>query len=320
MDTEMTKEQESTVAKTPAEGEEEKLIPVIKYGPWPVQYKSRIPYDFNYYGDFYFASIAHRGERVKAINKARSGAACDKSGETDDRIVKNQRQGFFRFTDLPAEIRKLIFQLIASTILCFDPKSKTYYNHVIIGLGILWKYRYELCYGAGVEKFLEETSRSKPDLSPEEKARLRSEFVKRANDYVYIHQHHPNRDGNYLRVADEEESSRSTGNTWGAKLDWAYLEWIRGLANSALFSFAEGEGLLKILTNIRDLKVTKGFQVEIKGYTELDEDGYGLFRKAVQQFNFMWEPKIREALLPDVLRLQIPKTDRNHYLASRAGQ
>ncbi|TGO54785.1 hypothetical protein BCON_0102g00160 [Botryotinia convoluta] len=78
-----------------------------------------------------------------------------------------------------------------------------------------------------------------------------------------------------------------------------------------------GEGSMKISTNIRDLKVTKGFQVEINGYTELDEDGYEVYRKSDPQFKFTWEPKIREALLPDNLRLQRPETDRNNYLASR---
>ncbi|KAF7895332.1 hypothetical protein EAF00_007146 [Botryotinia globosa] len=390
--------------------EEETLIPVIKGAPSDVQYQSKIAFDFNYYGDFYFTPKTHRTIRRRDKRCAETGKALDNVVRRDDKIVSYQR-----FTDLPTEIRKLIFQLIASTLLCFDPKSKTYYNHVIIGIGVLWKYRYEWCFEGGVEKYLEETSRSKPDLSPDEKARLCSKFVKGANDFVYINQHHPNRDDNYLQVADEKENPRSTGNTWGAKLDWAYFEWIRGLANvsmqfrlelgsviwersriycrgdtkksalgqfltaspgitkgikelvidishehclhldrdrdeslqsfnrcfpalmelisqkldlecltlrligtkSALFSLAEGEGFFKILTSIRDLRVTKGFQFEIKGYTEIDDDGYCEFREADQQLNFIWEPKIREALLPDVLRPQIPKTDRNHYLASR---
>ncbi|KAF5869973.1 uncharacterized protein Bfra_010118 [Botrytis fragariae] len=347
----MTKKQESAIVKTPAESEEEKLIPMIMHSASPVPYQSRIPYDFNYYGDFYFASIAHREERLKAIHEARIGATCDNSGGTDDKIVTHQRQGLFRFTDLPAEIRKLIFQLIASTLLHFDPKSNIYSNHAVI-----------------------ET------------------------------------------VADEGESSRSIGNTWGPRLDWAYLEWVRVLANvsmqfrlefgsviwersqiyyydvtrksalghfltaspgitkgieelvinitleeclkwetssdesiqscnrrfqalielisqkldlecltlslsgtqSALFNLAEGEGSLKILRNIRDLKVTKGFQVEIRGYSELVEDGYDTYCGSDRQFKFTWEPKIREALLPNVLRPQRPKTDRNHYLASGA--
>ncbi|TGO37954.1 hypothetical protein BHYA_0085g00310 [Botrytis hyacinthi] len=299
MDMETTQKPESVVAKTPADGEEE------------------------------------------TIHKARSGAACDKSGGTYDRIVAYQRHGSFRFTDLPAEIRKLIFQLIASTFLHFDPESKMYSNHVIVGQYTPWKLR----------------------------------------------------DENYMRVADEEESSRSTGNTWGAKLGWAYLEWVRGSANVSMQFRLELSSIIwersriycrgdtkkpalghfltaspVITKGIKELVVdisledylhlerdnnesiqsyNGGFQALMElisqkfgleclmlrlsgtksalfnlaegeeGHTELDEDGYDLFRKADQQFKLTWEPKIREALLPDVLRPQTPKTDRNYYLEYR---
>ncbi|KAF7951368.1 hypothetical protein EAE96_006683 [Botrytis aclada] len=344
MDVEITQKPDSAVVDTPAESEEEKLILVSEHGPWPVQYKSRIPFDFNYYGDFYFASLANRQENRKAMRKAKIGTACDKSGGTDEKIVTYQRQDI---------------------------------------LDLEFETTFKICEDA--------------------------------NDYLYIHQDHPNRDVYYMRVCDVGDSSRSTGNTWGAKLDWAYLELVRRMANvsiqfrlelgsviwersrlycrgdikksalvhfltaspgmakgikelvidialeeclqwendsdesiksfkrgfqalmelisqkldldcltlklagtqSAIFNLAEGEGPMKILTNIRDLKVTKGFQVEIDGYTELDADGYVQDYKSDLGFKFIWEPKIREALLPDNLRPQRPETDRNDYLASR---
>ncbi|TGO54760.1 hypothetical protein BCON_0102g00170 [Botryotinia convoluta] len=88
MDMEITQKPESAVAKTPAESEEETLISVIMHSAWPIQYQSRIPYDFNYYGNFYFASMAHRGERLKAIHKTRIGAACVKSAKQVTRLLR----------------------------------------------------------------------------------------------------------------------------------------------------------------------------------------------------------------------------------------
>ncbi|TGO79251.1 hypothetical protein BELL_0039g00270 [Botrytis elliptica] len=423
MDTEITKKQESAVAKMPAEGEEETLIPVVSHGPRPLQYKSKVPYDFNYYGDFYFASRNHRRERIKELRSAKLGTAYDKSDEMGDRIVAYQRLAPFRFMDLPAEVRKIIFQLIASTFLDFDPKLKAHVNHIALGRYDPWIVHYRSCYSTGFEEFLKEEYPSK-HFSPEEKAKLYTEFVKDANDLVWTFKDHPNRNENYLQVVDVGESLNDNEHKSQEMLDWKYLDWFRKLANvsrqfrlelgstiwerskiycrgdkkvlvlgqfleaspgitkgirelvvsvsqlvehwddtcvenewdyimnkglhgtqatffqnfmevvsqnlnldfftlsiggpkSCIVDLAAGEGVMKVLTETRALKVTKGFRAEISSIHPENNDGKENARK-LAEFRIEWEPKITAALLPDVLRPQTPKTDRNHYLASRA--
>ncbi|KAF7951158.1 uncharacterized protein EAE97_002709 [Botrytis byssoidea] len=416
MDTEMTNKQESTVVKTPAEGKEEALIPVIMHGPRPLQYKSKVPYDFNYYGDFYFASSNHRRERVKEIRSAKLGTAYDNSGEMGDRIVVYQRLTPFRFMDLPAEVRKIIFQLIASIFLYFDPKLKAHVNRIALGRYDPWRVHYQSCYSTGFEEFLKEEYHSKHHFSPEEKAKLYPEFVKGANDIVWTHKDHPNRNENYLQIVDVGEPLNNDEHKSQERVHWKYLDWFRKLANvsrqfrlelgfiiwerskiycrgdkkilvlgqfleaspgitkgirelvvsifqlvehwddtsvedewdyimregnfmevvsqnlnldyltlsisgpkSSIIELAVGKGVMKVLTETRALKVTKGFHIEISSIHPENNDGNETARK-LAEFRIEWEPKITAALLPDVLRPQTPKTDRNHYLESRAKQ
>ncbi|KAF7918096.1 hypothetical protein EAE99_009083 [Botrytis elliptica] len=90
-----------------------------------------------------------------------------------------------------------------------------------------------------------------------------------------------------------------------------------GGPKSCIVDLAAGEGVMKVLTETRALKVTKGFRAEISSIHPENNDGKENARK-LAEFRIEWEPKITAALLPDVLRPQTPKTDRNHYLASRA--
>ncbi|TEY77404.1 hypothetical protein BOTCAL_0055g00120 [Botryotinia calthae] len=131
----ITQKLDSAVAKKSAESEEETLIPVIMDGPSAVHYQSRIPYDFNYYGDFYFASMSDRSKRLRDTRCAKIGTELDKSEEPDKNVGGYQKYdvldlevciaylvpkpGPLRFKDLPVEVRKIIFQLIASVIFHF---------------------------------------------------------------------------------------------------------------------------------------------------------------------------------------------------------
>ncbi|THV51893.1 hypothetical protein BGAL_0095g00090 [Botrytis galanthina] len=398
----------SAVAKMTAESKKETLTPVIMDDPPAVQYQSKIPFDFNYYGDFYFTSMTDRTMRLNHIRCAKTGMALDNVGRRDDKIVSYQRYnildlemyiaylicrpGPFRFMDLPIEVRTTIFHLIAS---------------ISIGRNAIWKFEYKETYGMGFEKYLENMSAFRRNFLPKQKAKQHSIFVEEANEFVYIHQDHPNRNGYYMENFNVDHASMPDSDF----LDWADLKWIRMLANvstqfrlelgsviwersriycsgdkdksalgqlleaspgiakglkelvieviymeysiwekgsdesmrsvneifsgliqlvsqklnleyltlrlvgtkSALVKLTEGEGPMKILTNIRDLKVTKGFQIEMSACLEISDNG----RELDPEFNIKWQPKVREALMPDNLRLQIPETDRNHYLASR---
>ncbi|KAF7935891.1 uncharacterized protein EAE98_002111 [Botrytis deweyae] len=415
----------SAVAKTTAKRKEETLTPVIMDGPPAVQYQSKIPFDFNYYGDFYFTSRTDHTMMFVARREAKIGRASDSVGRRDHKIVSYQRYnildlevyiaylicrpGPFRFMDLPIEVRTIIFQLIASVILYFDPKSKTYINSIAIG-GSNWKFEYKKTYGMGFAKWLENMCDFRRSFLPKKERKQHSKFIKEANEFVYIHHNHPNRNGYYMENFNINHATMPDSDF----LDWADLKWIRMLANvstqfrlelgsviwersriycngdkddlaldqlltacpgiakglkelvievaylqfsnwekssdesmrsvneifsdfvhlisqklnleyltiwlvgtkSALVKLTEGEGPMKILTNIRDLKVTKGFRIQMSACFEISDNGSR--SSPDPEFNIKWEPKVTAALLPDVLRPQTPKTDRNRYLESRA--
>ncbi|TGO25427.1 hypothetical protein BPAE_0080g00180 [Botrytis paeoniae] len=294
----------SAVAKTPADIKEETLIPMIMDGPSAVQYQSRIPFDFNYYGDFYFTS----------------------------------RPGPFRFMDLPTEVQTIIFQLIASVILYFDPESKIYVNSITIGhhasmpdseflhwaylkwirmlanvstqfrleLGsVIWERSRIYCNDDKDESALGQLLTASPGIAKGLKELVIEVIYQECS----------------IWEKGNDESIRSVNEIFSVliqpvsqKLNLEYLTMRLGVTKSALVKLAEGEGLMKILTKIRDLKVTKGFQIEMSGYGEISNDG----RELDPEFKIEWEPRVREALLPENLRLQTPETDRSHYLASRA--
>ncbi|KAF7884273.1 uncharacterized protein EAF02_004609 [Botrytis sinoallii] len=422
MDTEITKKQESAVAKTPAEGGEETLIPVISHGPRPLQYKSKVPYDLittEISTSLPIIIAGKESKKYEALNLERHMISLVK-WVTELLPIRTP----FRFMDLPAEVRKIIFQLIASTFLYFDPKLKAHVKHIALGRYDPWIVHYRSCYSTGFEEFLKKEYPSKPHFSPEEKAKLYTEFVKDANDLVWTFKDHPNRNENHLQVVDVEESLNNNEYKSQEMVDWKYLDWFRQLANvsrqfrlelgsiiwerskiycrgdkkvlvlgqfleastgitkgirelvvsvfqlvehwddtcvedewdyimneglhgtqatffqnfmevvsqnlnldyftlsiggpkSSIVDLAAGEGVMKVLTETRALKVTKGFRAEISSINPENNDGKENARK-LAEFRIEWEPKITAALLPDVLRPQTPKTDRNHYLESRA--
>ncbi|KAF7912969.1 uncharacterized protein EAF01_001990 [Botrytis porri] len=203
----------------PAERKEETLTPVIMDGPPAIQYQSRIPFDFNYYGDFYFTSMTDRAIRIREIRFAKTGRAIHKPGRRGGKMVSYQRTGPFRFMDLPTEVRTITFQLLASVILHLDPESKTFINSISIGRGSIWKSEYKETYGMGFEKWLENMDAFRRQFLSKKEAKQYSVFVKEANEFVYIHEDHPNRNGYYMGNFNVDHASMPDSDF----LDWVDL-------------------------------------------------------------------------------------------------
>lgn len=214
-------------------------------GTSAVQGQSGIRDDFNYYGSFYFASRKIRSEGLEARRKAIEQAP-NKSNTLIDTITPPQydifplrlsiylsvyRSSPFRFMDLPAEVRKLIFELIAATFLSFDPVSKKYTNFVEIGKKPSWKSTYEFWFRNSFEEYLEDPIlvgyRKSRTFTPEQRAEKYSKYIQDTKDFVYVHQEHPYRVGYYMEILPPRTAAEDS-------VDWEFLEWFRKLANVSL--------------------------------------------------------------------------------------
>ncbi|ESZ99164.1 hypothetical protein SBOR_0448 [Sclerotinia borealis F-4128] len=204
-------QKESATVSVTAEKNDEAPIPAIMYGTLAVKGQSRIPYDFNYYGDFYILS----SDQYRKT--------------TDGLVLPPQDSDPFRFMDLPAEVRKLIFELIASTLLCFDSALKTYVNHVKIEkhiVDLFGKPRYGCQYEDWVEKYMDDhraTSGLPMQYSAEQQSKMLSEYDR----YVmHIYEDHPDRNKYDMEIADHW---LLPPNATRQELSCEFLEWFRKL-------------------------------------------------------------------------------------------
>ncbi|KAI9645529.1 hypothetical protein NHQ30_006271 [Ciborinia camelliae] len=238
-------QKESAAVLMTPENNDEALIPAIMNGASAVQGQSRLPYDFNYYGDFYFTSMK---DRERELEDRRKITSCNADGSSKDVFdvgtAFTETSSPFRFFDLPIEIRNLIFEFVLSSVLWFDTELGTYINHVRVG-HLRWKELKEPEPKEPFEKldyFLrrklrieawEANEERRPPLvfSSEEIARKASQYIDYTKDFVFIDEGHPDRSDGVMEVMNSQDLQKECpDHKYYKNPSWTSLEWLRKIS------------------------------------------------------------------------------------------
>lgn len=102
------------------------------------------------------------------------------------------------------------------------------------------------------------------------------------------------------------------------RLTLEYFELVLGALDIEVIALADGSGSLSVLTNIRRLKVTGSFHLNMEESIEFEDriDDHNFFSEYAE-FLAEWLPKARNAIMPDTLRSQNPQRNQEDYSSTQ---